>query len=204
MTGQRVITPETSSNMRSLMRLVVSKGTGRKANIQGYLIGGKTGTAEKTSSRGYSKSSKMVSFVGAFPMNAPLYALLVTVDEPIGNKRTFNYATGGWVAAPVVGKVVDRIGTMLGIAPNPEAAISLPQIKLARTKHTVHPEVRETSWEKSVALAVSGKAGRQSAAEERMVIRTRKALHRAVSTSEAHRPIAETLRSTLERKVVAR
>ena len=203
-TGQRVITPETSSNMRSLMRLVVSEGTGRKANIQGYLIGGKTGTAEKTSSLGYSKSSKMVSFVGAFPMNAPLYALLVTVDEPIGNKRTFNYATGGWVAAPVVAKVVDRIGTMLGIAPNPEAAISLPEIKLARTKHSVRPEVRKTSWEKSVALAVSGKAGRQSAAEERVVIRTRNALHRAVSTSEAHRPIAETLRSTLERKVVAR
>ena len=202
--GQRVITPETSRKMRSLMRLVVSEGTGRKANIQGYLIGGKTGTAEKTSSRGYSKSAKMVSFVGAFPMNAPLYAFLVIVDEPVGNKRTFNYATGGWVAAPVVGKVIERIGTMLGIAPNPEAAISLPKIKTAKTNRTVRPEVRKANWEKSVALAVSGKAGRQTAAEERVVIRARKALQRAVSTSEAHRPIAATLRSTLERKVVAR
>jgi len=186
------------------MRLVVSEGTGRKANIQGYLIGGKTGTAEKTSSRGYSKSSKMVSFVGAFPMDAPLYALLVIVDEPVGNKRTFNNATGGWVAAPVVGKVVERIGAMLGIAPNPEAAISLPEVRIAKTNRTVRPEVRRASWEKSVALAVSGEAGGQTATEERVVIRARKALQRAVSTSEAHRPIAATLRSTVERKVVAR
>ncbi|MDG2205513.1 MAG: penicillin-binding transpeptidase domain-containing protein, partial [Alphaproteobacteria bacterium] len=204
--GQQVITPETSSHIRSLMRLVVSKGTGRKANIQGYLIGGKTGTAEKISSRGYSKSSKIVSFVGAFPMNAPRYAVLAIVDEPVGNKRTFNYATGGWVAAPVVGKVVERIGPMLGIAPDPAAAIALPEIKMAKTKRTVRPKIRKASWEKSVALAlaVSGKAGSQTAAEERVVMRARKALQRAVSTSEAQRPLAATLRSTLERKVVAR
>ena len=204
--GQQVITPETSSHIRSLMRLVVSKGTGRKANIQGYLIGGKTGTAEKISSRGYSKSSKIVSFVGAFPMNEPRYAVLAIVDEPVGNKDTYNYATGGWVAAPVVGKVVERIGPMLGIAPNPEVAIVLPEIKMEKTKRTVRPKIHKASWEKSVALALaaSGKAGSQTAAEERVVMRTRKALQRAVSTSEAQRPLRATLRSTLERKVVAR
>ena len=93
---------------------------------------------------------------------------------------------------------------MLGIAPSPEAAISLPEVKITKTNRTVRPEVRRASWEKSVALAVSGKAVGQTAAEERVVIRARKALQRAVSTSEAHRPIAATLRSTLERKVVAR
>ena len=136
-------------------------------------------------------------------MNAPRYAVLAMVDEPVGNKGTFNYATGGWVAAPVVGKVVERIGPMLGIAPDPDAAIPLPEIKMAETKRTVRPKVRKASWEKSVALAVSGNAGRQTDAEERVVMRARNALQRAVSTREAQQPVAAALRSSLERRFVA-
>ena len=59
----------------------------------------------------------MSSFVGAFPMTAPRYVVFAMIDEPTGNKKTFGYATGGWVAAPVVGKVIARIGPMLGVAP---------------------------------------------------------------------------------------
>ena len=89
--GVQVITRETSDQIRSLMRLVVTNGTGRKANVRGYVVGGKTGTAEKITRRGYSKSAKLSSFVGAFPMNQPRYVLLALVDEPIGNKLTYNY-----------------------------------------------------------------------------------------------------------------
>ncbi|MEK9724372.1 MAG: penicillin-binding protein 2 [Rhodospirillaceae bacterium] len=203
--GEQVITAETSSKMRGLMRLVVSQGTGRKANIQGYLIGGKTGTAEKIARRGYSQSAKIVSFVGAFPMNAPRYVVLAIVDEPIGNKRTFNYATGGWVAAPVVGKVIERIGPLVGIAPDPKAEIDLPATHVARAPAPapVQPQakVRTASWAQSVALAVGGRAGEQTAAEERLVLKTRQALGRAVSVSAAQKPLVSTVRSTLERNV---
>ncbi len=115
----RVLTPETSEQMRQLMRLVVSNGTGRKADTSadGYAIGGKTGTADKLAGRGYGKTANISSFVGAFPIEAPRYVVLVVVDEPKGNKRTFNYATGGWVAAPAVGRIVKRMATLIGMPP---------------------------------------------------------------------------------------
>jgi cell division protein FtsI (penicillin-binding protein 3) len=103
--------------MRQLMRLVVRHGTGRKANAQGYLVGGKTGTADKLIGGRYARDARIASFIAAFPMNDPRYVVFAMVDEPKGNKRTHGYATGGWVAAPVVRRVVERIGPMLGIAP---------------------------------------------------------------------------------------
>ena len=115
--GRRVLTEETSKNMRSLMRMVVNTGTGRKAQAQGYAVGGKTGTADKLVGRTYGKNATISSFVGAFPINDPRFVVLVLVDEPKGNKRTFNYATGGWVAAPAVSKVVQRMATLIGMAP---------------------------------------------------------------------------------------
>jgi cell division protein FtsI (penicillin-binding protein 3) len=116
----RALTPETSAHMRRLMQLVVTNGTGRKADTaaDGYAIGGKTGTAEKLAGRGYGKNAMISSFVGAFPIDAPRYVVLVLVDEPKGNKSTFNYATGGWVAAPVVARVVKRMATLIGIPPD--------------------------------------------------------------------------------------
>lgn len=115
--GKRVITEETSLKMRRLMRLVVEQGTGRKASAPGYLVGGKTGTAEKVSGRGYKKKALISSFVAAFPMNEPRYVVLAMLDEAKGTKETFGYATGGWVAAPVVGAVVRRIAPVLGLRP---------------------------------------------------------------------------------------
>lgn len=115
--GQRILSEATSEKMRALMRLVVRRGTGRNADAKGYLVGGKTGTAEKQVDGGYREKRLISSFVGAFPMTDPRYVVLAVVDEPKGNKRTFNYATGGWVAAPVVKHVVERMGPMLGLAP---------------------------------------------------------------------------------------
>ncbi len=113
----QVISAETSETMRQLMRLVVVKGTGRKANAEGYLVGGKTGTADKQVGRGYARNARIASFVGAFPMDDPRYVVFAMVDEPKPTKETFGYATGGWVAAPLVGRLVERMAPLLGIAP---------------------------------------------------------------------------------------
>lgn len=115
--GKRVVSEETSLNMRRLMRLVVENGTGHNAAAPGYLVGGKTGTAEKVSGRGYKKKALISSFVAAFPMHKPKYVVLAMLDEAKGTKETFGYATGGWVAAPVVGAVVRRIAPVLGLRP---------------------------------------------------------------------------------------
>lgn len=116
--GERVISEETSQKMRSLMRLVVAHGTARGADAKGYRVGGKTGTAEKIVGGRYDRDKKLASFIGAFPMDAPRYVVLVIIDEPKGTKATYGYATGGWVAAPAVGKLVQRIAPILGVAPD--------------------------------------------------------------------------------------
>jgi len=119
--ARRVLAEATSEKMRSLMRLVVRSGTGRKADAKGYAVGGKTGTADKLAVRGYRDNATISSFVGAFPMDAPRYVVLVLVDEPKGNESTSNYATGGWVAAPAVGRIVDRMAALVGMAPEWDA-----------------------------------------------------------------------------------
>jgi len=111
----RVISDQTSARMRRLMRAVVVEGSGKAANSRFYQVGGKTGTALKAEAGGYSDEKRLSSFVGAFPMDKPRYVVLVTVDEPKGRKDTLGFATGGWVAAPAVGQIVDRTGPMLGI-----------------------------------------------------------------------------------------
>jgi cell division protein FtsI (penicillin-binding protein 3) len=118
--GVRVISAKTSAQMRYLMRLIVESGTGSKAEVDGYLVGGKTGTAEKTGIGGYAKKTLLSSFIGAFPINDPRYVILAMIDEPHGNKESAGYATGGWVAAPVVSRVVSQIGPMLGMQPMPK------------------------------------------------------------------------------------
>ncbi len=124
--GVRVLSNKTSLEMRSLMRMVVLDGTGRKADAVGYRVGGKTGTAEKISAGGYLKKSLISSFVGVFPIDAPRYVVLALLDEPKGDKKTFNYATGGWVAAPVVRQVVERMGSLLGISPSADSEPVMP------------------------------------------------------------------------------
>ncbi|MCC7167962.1 MAG: penicillin-binding protein 2 [Rhodospirillales bacterium] len=116
--GARALSAKTSDQMRRLMRAVVETGTGAKAEAAGYRVGGQTGTAEKLGAGGgYARKALLSSFVGAFPIDEPRYVVLAMVDEPKGNKETFGYATGGWIAAPVVGRIVAQIGPMLGLAP---------------------------------------------------------------------------------------
>lgn len=116
--GERIVRDETIQNMRDMMSLVVEHGTAKAANAPGYAVGGKTGTAEKITGRGYSQDAKIALFTGVFPVNDPKYAILVMVDEPKGTKASYGYATGGWVSAPVVGRVVQRMGPLLGMKPD--------------------------------------------------------------------------------------
>jgi len=118
--GQRVISSNTSDKMRELLRLVVQAGTGKSADAPGYLVGGKTGTAQKQKGRGYEANARLASFVGAFPMSAPRYVVFVMVDEPKPNAHSYGFATGGWVAAPVVSRIVQRMAPMLGLPPIPK------------------------------------------------------------------------------------
>ena len=115
--GERVIKPETSDKMRHLMRIVVSEGTGGKAGVPGYEVGGKTGSAEKSGGGGYRQKSLLSSFVSAFPMSDPRYVVLVMIDEPQGTKETYGFATGGWTAAPAVSRIIAQIAPILGVAP---------------------------------------------------------------------------------------
>lgn len=125
---KRVISEETSKTMRRLLRLVVTEGTGTKAEAEGYVVGGKTGTTEKNKNGRYEKKSLISSFISAFPMNDPQYVVLVMVDEPKGQKDSYGYATAGWVAAPAVKEIIERIAPILGVAPQNEAD---PKLKAA-------------------------------------------------------------------------
>jgi cell division protein FtsI (penicillin-binding protein 3) len=129
--GVRVMQPATSDTMRKLMRLVVTAGFGKQAEVAGYYPGGKTGTAEKVGKHGYKRGFKenfnVAAFTSVFPMNAPRYAVYIMVDEPHGNKSTFGYSTAGWVAAPAAGRVIARIGPMLGLLPDIQDAPTINQ-----------------------------------------------------------------------------
>jgi len=111
----RVLKAETSAAMRKLMRMNVVKGTGKNADAEGYRVGGKTGTAEKVVKGRYSNSALLTSFLAAFPTDDPQYVVLVMLDEPQRVAATKGYATAGWNAAPTVGKIVARIGPILGV-----------------------------------------------------------------------------------------
>ncbi|MBV8091884.1 MAG: penicillin-binding protein 2 [Acetobacteraceae bacterium] len=116
--GTRVMQQSTSDTMRKLMRLVVTNGYGKSAEVPGYYPGGKTGTAEKVGHHGYKKHANVAAFTSVFPMNAPRYAVYMMLDEPHATAATHGYATAGWVAAPAAGRVIARIGPMLGLLPD--------------------------------------------------------------------------------------
>ena len=131
--GARLMQQHTSDIMRRLMRLVVTDGYGKAADVAGYFVGGKTGTAEKTGAHGYKKHANVSAFISVFPMNAPRYAVYMMLDEPHGNKSTGWYSTAGQVSAPAAGRVIARIGPMLGLfpatpqeAPRIQASLAIP------------------------------------------------------------------------------
>jgi len=123
--GTRVMQQSTSDLMRKLMRLVVTEGYGKKAEVVGYFVGGKTGTAEKVGGHGYKKHANVSAFVSVFPMNAPRYAVYMMLDEPHGNASTGFFSTAGQVTAPAAGRVILRIAPMLGLLPQTQNAAAI-------------------------------------------------------------------------------
>ncbi len=122
--SRRVIQEATSARMRQLLRLIVLKGTGRKGDAPGYRIAGKTGTAEAASEGGYDKHRNVSTFAAAFPIDAPRYVMVAMLDSPKANPAIGVYrTTAAWTSAPVVGRVVSRTGTILGIQPDPNRDI---------------------------------------------------------------------------------
>jgi len=113
----QVIKPETSAMMRYLMRLNAEKGSARKADVPGFYVGGKTGTAEKVVNGRYSKTKLLTTFMAVLPADKPRYLITLLLDEPKGLPETHGFATSGWNAAPTAAKIIARIAPMLGLEP---------------------------------------------------------------------------------------
>jgi cell division protein FtsI (penicillin-binding protein 3) len=124
--GEQVISPDTSIAMRDLLRYVVTNGSGKKADIPGYDVGGKTGSAQVAGPHGrYIPHALRTSFCGVFPAHDPRYIVFILLDQPHGTRETGGFALAGWTAAPAVGRVIQRIAPLLGV-PN-----TAPPTKLA-------------------------------------------------------------------------
>ena len=115
--AKRVVKKETSDKVRYMMRLNAEIGTARKADVKGYYIGGKTGTAEKVVNGRYSKKQVLNSFTAVLPMDNPQYQVLIMIDEPKALPETHGFITSGWNTVPVGGKVIARVAPLLGIQP---------------------------------------------------------------------------------------
>jgi cell division protein FtsI (penicillin-binding protein 3) len=113
----RIISSKTSRTMRDLMRMVVTDGTAKTANVPGYEVMGKTGSAHKLQGRGYADKAKLTSFIGVFPKSNPQYIVLLFLDNPQATKNTHGYSTGGWNAAPTGGRIIARMAPLLGVVP---------------------------------------------------------------------------------------
>jgi cell division protein FtsI (penicillin-binding protein 3) len=127
--GRRVFKESTSARLRQLLRMIVVYGTGRSAEAPGFRIGGKTGSAEKPGAGGYRRSSLVSTFAAAFPMDHPRYVVIAMLDEPKGTQATSFQRTAAWNAAPVVGRVVPRIGPLLGVLPDETRDIDISDLK---------------------------------------------------------------------------
>jgi len=127
--GRRVFKASTSARMNQLLRMIAVYGTGRNANAPGFRVGGKTGSAEKPGNGGYRASSLISTFAAAFPMDNPRYVVIAMLDEPKGTIASSYQRTAAWNAAPIVGRLVPRIGPQLGVLPDADRDIDLTDLR---------------------------------------------------------------------------
>ena len=125
------------------------RGTGTRAKLDSYLIGGKTGTAEKPENGRYSTDKVLASFVGAFPIDDPRYVVFVSLDEPKGDASSHGLHYGGWTAAPVVAAIIDRIGPILGVSPTAPQIAERMRARLA----TFQPKKSQPSSRQEASIA---------------------------------------------------
>ena len=117
--GLRVMSDTTSKQMRKLLRAVVTEGSGKRANVAGYEVGGKTGTANKLDTNGkYVQKHVRTTFLSAFPISNPQYALVVMMDDPKATKETFGFSTAGWNAVPASSEIISAVAPQLNIPAN--------------------------------------------------------------------------------------
>ncbi|HTN15939.1 MAG TPA: penicillin-binding protein 2 [Sphingomonadaceae bacterium] len=126
--GRRVFKASTSARMNQLLRMIAVYGTGRNADAPGFRVGGKTGSAEKPGAGGYRRSSLVSTFAAAFPMDRPRYVVIAMLDEPKGTAASSYQRTAAWNAAPIVGRLVPRIGPLLGVMPDANHDIDLSDL----------------------------------------------------------------------------
>ncbi len=126
--GKRVFKASTSHRMRQLLRMVAIYGTGRKANADGFRVGGKTGSAEKLVNGRYVKSKLITTFASAFPMDRPRYVVVVTLDEP-KITQAIPGRTAAYNAAPIVGNLIRRAGPMLGVRPDNTRDVDISDLR---------------------------------------------------------------------------
>ena len=121
--GARVISERTSDRIRHMLRDVVAEGTASLAQIEGYGVGGKTGTADKPDSvnGGYHEDKVIATFASVFPAADPKYVLVVMLDEPVETSGLEPRRTAGWTAVPVAAEIINRIAPLLGLRPEIEA-----------------------------------------------------------------------------------
>nr|WP_240048816.1 penicillin-binding protein 2 [Parerythrobacter lutipelagi] len=134
--GRRVFKASTSSRMRQLLRMIALYGTGRNADAPGFRVGGKTGSAEKPGNGGYRRTSLVSTFAAAFPMDRPRFVIVAMLDEPEGTTASSFQRTAAWNAAPIVGKLVPRIGPLLGVMPDDTRDVDISDLRpLVPEKH---------------------------------------------------------------------
>jgi cell division protein FtsI (penicillin-binding protein 3) len=121
--GIRVIKPETSEAMRYVMRLNAERGSAKRAEVTGYYVGGKTGTAEKVIGGRYAKNRLFTTFMAIAPSDKPRYLFMTILDEPKGLPETHGFATSGWNASPTTGRIIERVAPLLGLPPRFEAPV---------------------------------------------------------------------------------
>ncbi len=121
--GERIVSEQVSTTSRDMLRAVVSRGTASFGDVEGYAVGGKTGTADKPRPTGGYYDDKTIStFATVFPADDPKYVLILTLDEPsieaLGEQRR----TAGWTAVPVAAEMIRRVAPLLGMRPDVETA----------------------------------------------------------------------------------
>ncbi|EPX86563.1 Cell division protein FtsI/penicillin-binding protein 2 [Rubellimicrobium thermophilum DSM 16684] len=124
-TGERVLSEQVSRQATEMLRQVVVRGTATFADIPGYEVGGKTGTADKPRPEGgYYDDKVIATFAGVFPASDPRYVVVVSLDEPVETSGPEPRRTAGWTAAPVAGELIRRAAPLLGL--RPEVAVATP------------------------------------------------------------------------------
>lgn len=129
--GPRVLSEETARQSIDMLRGVVQHGTATFADVEGYQVAGKTGTADKPSRTGGYDTDKVVNtFASMFPASDPKYVLVVTYDEPVETSGSEPRRTAGWTAVPVAAEIIRRIAPLMGLRPlvEPEPEVEVTAV----------------------------------------------------------------------------